>query len=315
MPTAICKLLYGICKLSHLIRNTAPVLILFFSLQNQPDMNKKFILKSDILDIIFEKRNKLYGAYDLRKFYPSRLKLALGFMLIAAAAFSAFTLMPEKKHVLTLITCPIADTKLIEIKPEPKVPEKKIQEALKPKTKTPTKHTPVAQKAFTNNLKIVDNNVKTDTIFTLKPKDNIGTTTIIITEPGPFLMQPTKTEPAGSGEKPTIIIDKTLPMNGNAVDVLPAYPGGMDALTKFLQKNLQNPGQMESGETISVRVKFVVDNTGKLKSFVTVLDGGELYNKEVIRVLKKMPDWIPGKTKGEDVSVYYVIPVKFTGAD
>ena len=45
-------------------------------------MNKNLILKTDILDIIFEKRNKAYGAYDLRKFYPGRLKLALGFMFI-----------------------------------------------------------------------------------------------------------------------------------------------------------------------------------------------------------------------------------------
>ena len=50
---------------------------------------------------------------------------------------------------------------------------------------------------------------------------------------------------------------------------------------------------------------------GKLKSFTTVQDGGEEFNKEVIRVLKKMPEWEPGKTKGQNVSVYYVIPVKF----
>ena len=62
-------------------------------------------------------------------------------------------------------------------------------------------------------------------------------------------------------------------------------------------------------------MKFVVDYTGKLKSFVTVQDGGQAYNNEVVRVLKKMPDWVPGKTKGENVSVYYVIPVRFETTD
>ena len=104
-------------------------------------------------------------------------------------------------------------------------------------------------------------------------------------------------------------------MDGDEVDVLPSYPGGMDALRKFLEKNLQTPTEMEADETVTVRVKFVVDYTGKLKSFVTVLDGGEAYNKEVVRVLRKMPDWVPGKTRGENVSVYYIIPVKFTAAD
>jgi protein TonB len=104
-------------------------------------------------------------------------------------------------------------------------------------------------------------------------------------------------------------------MNGEAVDVLPSYPGGMDALRKFLQKNLQTPDELEGGKTVSVRVKFVVDYTGKLKSFETVKNGNDIYNNEVVRVLKKMPDWIPGKTKGENVSVYYVIPVKFESLD
>jgi periplasmic protein TonB len=299
-----------------LIPNTAPVFDFIFSLQNQPDMNKNFILKSDVLDIIFDKRNKLYGAYDLRKFYPDRLKLSLGFMLIVATAFSAFTLMPEKKHDLTIITCPIADTKLIEIKPQPKEAEKKIQEVLKPKEQPVAKQTPVAQKAFTNNLKIVANNVKTDSIVTIKSEDNIGTTTIVIPTPGPFLIQPTKTETAAGGEeKPANAIDKSIPVDGDAIDVLPSYPGGMEAFRLFMQKNLQTPGDLEDGQAVSVRIKFVVDYNGKLKSFVTVLDAGEAYNKEVVRVLKKMPDWIPGKAKGENVSVYHIIPVKFVATD
>ena len=102
---------------------------------------------------------------------------------------------------------------------------------------------------------------------------------------------------------------------GDAVDVLPSYPGGMDALRKFLEKNLHTPDELENGETVNVRVKFVVDYTGKLQSFVTVLDGGDAYNKEVVRVLKKMPNWIPGKANGENVPVYFTIPVKFVMTD
>lgn len=61
-------------------------------------MDRNMIMKSNVLDIIFEKRNKLYGAYNLRKFYPGRLKIALGFMFITAIAFSAFTLLPERDN-------------------------------------------------------------------------------------------------------------------------------------------------------------------------------------------------------------------------
>jgi protein TonB len=96
---------------------------------------------------------------------------------------------------------------------------------------------------------------------------------------------------------------------------MPSFPGGMAALKKFLERNLQSPRDMEAGEEVDVKVKFVVSFDGKLQRFETVQDGGEVFNKEVIRVLKKMPDWIPGKSNGEEVSVYYTIPVKFLPAE
>ena len=100
-------------------------------------------------------------------------------------------------------------------------------------------------------------------------------------------------------------------MDADAVDVLPSYPGGMDALIKFLQKHLQTPDEIREGEIVNVRIRFVVGYNGKLQGFVTLLDGGSAYNNEVVRVLKRMPDWVPGKSNGENVSVYYTIPVKF----
>jgi len=89
----------------------------------------------------------------------------------------------------------------------------------------------------------------------------------------------------------------------------------MDALRRFLQRNLTNPKEMEEGEEVNVKIKFVVGYDGRLQSFITVQDGGEEFNKEVIRVLKKMPMWEPGKSNGQNVAVYYTIPVKFVSAN
>jgi len=97
--------------------------------------------------------------------------------------------------------------------------------------------------------------------------------------------------------------------------VMPSYPGGMDALKRFLQRNLTNPRDLEENEIVSVKMKFVVGYDGKLKGFETIQDGGEEFNKEVLRVLKKMPAWVPGKSNGQNVSVYYTIPVKFVTGD
>ena len=105
------------------------------------------------------------------------------------------------------------------------------------------------------------------------------------------------------------VVDILKPME--VAEIMPQYPGGMAALRRFLERNLSNPRELESGELISVKIKFVVGYDGKLKAFDVLQSGGEEFNAEVIKVLKKMPEWIPGKSKGQNVSVYYTIPVKF----
>jgi periplasmic protein TonB len=270
-------------------------------------MNSNLILKSDVLDIIFEKRNKDYGAYILRKFYPNRVKIALGLMLLAAIVFSALTFLPEK--TTSLSTRPyIMDQEFTKVKDEPKKQEKK-NETLKPEVKA----TAATERKFVAKMEIVKDNVKTDPLETIKETDVISSNNTNPVDPGTVIVQPEK---PGEAEQPAAPkIDISIPMDPNSVDVLPSYPGGLEALRKFLERNLNNPKEMEEGESVSVRIRFVVNYNGKLQSFVTVQDGGEEFNKEVVRVLKKMPEWIPGKAKGENVSVYYTIPVKFVPAN
>jgi periplasmic protein TonB len=107
--------------------------------------------------------------------------------------------------------------------------------------------------------------------------------------------------------------DLSIPVENPEVE--PSYPGGINALRIFLQRNLTNPRDLEEGEQVSVQIKFIVGYDGKLQRFETVRDGGADFNNEVIRVLKKMPQWIAGKSNGRNVSVYYSIPVKFVPND
>lgn len=69
------------------------------------------------------------------------------------------------------------------------------------------------------------------------------------------------------------------------------------------------------GEMITVHVRFAVGYDGKLQKFTVVKDGGEIFNIEEITVLKKMSEWVPGKSNGQNVAVYFTIPVKFVPAD
>ena len=277
-------------------------------------MNNETILKSDVLDILFDKRNKAYGAYNLRKFYNNRLIKSLAVMLTGVVVLSAFTFLPKKEKPILGI-----DNEGLMVHTI-KLPEKPLKKE-KPKElpKNEVKQQPVEQRIFVNNIQIT----KAPTVDTLNTLiDGIVISTLNVTVPStggsptPVLLVPVVTgDGVGIKPKPQPDVDVSKTFTENEVEVMPSYPGGMNALRKFLVRNLENPRDMEEGEVANVKVKFVVGSNGELQSFVTVQDGGNEFNREVMRVLKKMPNWVPGKSKGQNVSVFYTIPIKFISAD
>jgi periplasmic protein TonB len=279
-------------------------------------MNKETILKSDVLDIIFDNRNKAYGAYNLRKFYNNRLIKSLAVMLTGVVILSAFTFLPKKEKENEIFDNGGITTRPVNL-PEEKPKEEKPKE----QPKKEIKQQPVNQAKLLNKIVIVKNSI--DTIKTIDDKTVIGSINVTIPTTGGPSNPPIVTPPniGGGGDgglakpKPEPVVDLTKTYNDGEVDVMPSYPGGMDALRKFLERNLENPRDMEEGDAVSVKVKFVVGYDGKLQSFVTVQDGGDEFNREVMRVLKKMPNWVPGKAKGQNVSVFYTIPIKFIPAN
>jgi len=270
-------------------------------------MNKELILKSDVLDILFENRNKSYGAYNLRKFYDNRLMKSIGIMISSVVLLSAFSFIPQKK---TVVIDPGYTTIVMTLSPPVKEKEKEV---VKPKDQPK----PPAQRTtgFTKPV-IVDLKTPVNPITTLTDSSAIGSKTI----PGKPGVVPLVVPPSIPGNGPLLVaepvkplVDKLTPRN--EAEIMPAYPGGLAALRKFLERNLQTPGDMQEGEVVDVKIRFVVGYDGKLQGFETVQDGGEAYNNEVVRVLKKMPEWVPGKSNGENVSVYFTIPVKFVPAE
>ena len=281
---------------------TAPVLN-FFSPSKPFTMNIDLILKSDALDLLFENRNKAYGAYDLRKFYPDRMKISLAIMFISAALLSAITFLPDSSTQLPVYTV-IEDLVTRDIQEDKKIPEQK--QVLHNINKS-------SQSKFTSAIAMVP---ETDTADVLIEISNmrIGSTTSISKEVGPEdVVQGSAA--LGSLSKVPVEPVAQLEQPYENPDIQASFPGGEKALIRFLERNLQTPVSIESNETVQVKVKFVVDFDGDLQSFTVEKEGGIEFDKEVIRVLKKMPRWNPGKKGGQNVPVFYTIPVKFTSVD
>jgi periplasmic protein TonB len=269
-------------------------------------MTNKEILQADLLDILFENRNKAYGAYALRKTYNNRMGIALGgvFALITLAillssfkrkggeGISAST--SQKKDSVRLIAVDVTPPK------EPDQPKKVIEK-------------PVAQVKYTADIKIVKDNELT------KMPDNddlkkAEISTIDMKGPEPTgVVKPVETPSITNGNGNSNA--KEDESKFTAREIAPSYPGGVEALSRFLANNLTAPEDMEPGQKVVVQIRFIVDVDGSISKLEVVKSGGNAYDREVIRVFKKMPRWNPGSQNGHPVTIAFTQPVTFVGQE
>ena len=101
----------------------------------------------------------------------------------------------------------------------------------------------------------------------------------------------------------------------NAYDVveqMPSFPGGFQKLHEFIKGNLHYPKECaDSGIQGRVVVAFIVERNGKLSSMRVVKSVNPTLDKEALRIVNLMPNWIPGKQNGRTVRVKYIMPVTF----
>jgi len=273
-------------------------------------MNTESILHANVLDIIFENRNKEYGAYELRTRYNKRLKKAMIIMVSIVVIFcSAIYIDGHFFHhqITRMISDPFTEINIS------KVDESKPQEIIKPKAAQPIKR----QIAATTDYipKIVHNNQHTNpppTVDELALKE-IGPEN----KPGELAgniipVSSNGNEKGNSTETKTENNETTI---FNTVEFMPEFPGGEAAMKRFLTKNMRMPKDLEPGTKIKVMAKFVVDENGNISAAQTVQSGGAEFDNEVLRVLKKMPKWKPGRQNGRNVAVYFNLPVTFLSQD
>ena len=96
------------------------------------------------------------------------------------------------------------------------------------------------------------------------------------------------------------------------VEQMPKYPGGQAALFEFISKNVKYPDDAVKKKVEGkVFVTFVVDTDGKITDVSLMRKVFPSLDAEAIRVISAMPNWIPGKQKGQVVRVKYTVPIMF----
>ena len=99
------------------------------------------------------------------------------------------------------------------------------------------------------------------------------------------------------------------------VEIMPEFPGGKEALKRYLLNHISQPVDLEASEKVVVIATFVVNKKGKIEQVTITKKGREDLDNDVVKVIEKMPVWKPGYQNGKNVAVYYSLPVTFVAND
>ena len=274
-------------------------------------MSKVDLLDNNWVDLVFEGRNKEYGAYVLRKETGKRnlksmllvFAVIIAIMAAVAAKVAIENAFPKKVAMETDVEISkLAQKK--EAKVEKKAPVKVEEQKVVEKVKSSVKFTPPVIKKDSEvkpeeELKSQEDLNKTKTAigsFDVKGNDEAGGEVLKAKE---VIAQP---EPPK--EEETKVFD--------VVEVMPSFPGGQAALFEWLSKNIKYPVVAEeNGVQGRVIVTFVVERNGSITDVQVVKSVDPSLDKEAVRVVKAMPHWIPGKQNGSAVRVKFTVPVTF----
>lgn len=270
-------------------------------------MAKIDLTSKDWCELVFEDKNKEYGAYQMRRTSPRRHTTAMIIvalivvLLISLKAVITFVTPKQDKVVITEVTT-ISKLPPPEVKNNDEI--KKVDAPPPPPLKSSIKFTaPVIKK---------DEEVREE--------DEIKSQEEIIESKVAISIADVKGNDEEHGkdiaELKEIAQDVEEVMQTYAVEEKPQFPGGEEAMYKYIREHLVYPYvALETGTQGRVFIQFVVSKTGEITD-VTIARGiSDACDKEALRVVKSMPRWIPGKQNGRAVSVYFVVPILFQIAE
>lgn len=269
-------------------------------------MSKIDLFRKEWLDVVFENKNKSYGAYRLRQNNGSTTTRAT---LMASAAFILLFMTPK---IISLIKGSMPEEEIVQqvevaIQPPPPVD---------PKTPPPPPVEPPPPKV--DQVKFPPPIVKPDVevrdqeppqIEDLKKADP-GQKTIAGDPDADIVI----TAPVGEGPKQAAVVEDNQVYDFVSIETPPSFPGGINKFYAYVGKNIKYPPMAaENNIQGKVFLSFVVEKNGELTDIQLAgkkLGGGT--DEEAIRVLKASPKWTPGIQNGKPVRVKYNIPISFT---
>lgn len=267
-------------------------------------MSKLSIYETGWIELVFQNRNKEYGAYKLRQ---ESTKTSL------TALFMGVTLLVGAISIPTLVSIFNPETTFAPIEPDltDKIvqitdvyPNKTQPKKALPPLKTKSIANPVKSKALINPV----------IVSTEKAEQNIAKNTdlpVVNTTPS----DGTGVVAVNAGPSTTVQNTVETPETGNAIinslalDKLPEFPGGINKFYTYVGNNFEKQ-ETELNGTVKIFVSFVIERDGSMTDIQVRRDPGYGLGKEAVRVLKSLrTKWAPGMISGKPVRTAYTLPI------
>ncbi len=267
-------------------------------------------------DIVFEGKNKEYGAYKMREASPARHTKAVVSVLIALAIILVLLILslsgvfskPEEDNVAVSTVQEVAT---FEAEEELEEEEEEVFEIPEEPEEIVAPEEVANQQQVTDLLIVEDENIEEekqvkDQEKVLENEAAVGS--VDITEGTNDLNKVIVKEQVIEQPK----VEEEQPMSIAMVEQKPQFPGGETEMYKWLGSNIvYPPAAAEEGVSGRVVVEFVVGKDGSITNVKVVRPRHPALDKEALRVVKAMPKWIPGRNNGQPVKVTYTLPVTF----
>ena len=258
-------------------------------------------------EIVFENRNKEYGAYDLRSSYRRILtrSMIIGTLIFCIAAITPFVVMKIKQLAAKEKT--EVDANLIEI-----LPEEQVKEEIVEKEETPPPPPPKVEEKIEILQNVVPEPVKAPKVETPPPpiSEQLKTTTGLINQEG--VKQTAHIPPPVQAPPKAAAVESKAPSTTEvyeSVDQEAEFPGSLNSFRNKIAENFDNSA-MEGGEgTLKATVTFIVERDGSI-SDVKASGSNSDFNSEAVRTVKSIrTKWVPAKINGQPVRQRLRLPL------
>ena len=258
-------------------------------------------------EIVFENRNKEYGAYDLRSSYRRILtrSMIIGTLIFCIAAITPFVVMKIKQLAAKEKT--EVDANLIEI-----LPEEQVKEEIVEKEETPPPPPPKVEEKIEILQNVVPEPVKAPKVETPPPpiSEQLKTTTGLINQEG--VKQTAHIPPPVQAPPKAAAVESKAPSTTEvyeSVDQEAEFPGTLNSFRNKIAENFDNSA-MEGGEgTLKATVTFIVERDGSI-SDVKASGSNSDFNSEAVRTVKSIrTKWVPAKINGQPVRQRFRLPL------